>query len=100
MVGNQNFRKSSMQKHEKSLSHRRCTAAQLAEKQDTPAEVIAGILTLTPEMREGMRNLFHCAYSVIRNEKPFTDYPEAVGLCRRTGSKIPTYYSSDKACAR
>lgn len=51
------------------------------------------------KLSDGMCNLFEAAYYIAYHKKPFTDFPGLVALFCRTGSEVPSCYSSDKGCA-
>lgn len=87
--------------HEKSVAHQICIKSKKVESETPP--VLARV-HVNCEMEAGfkkqMENMFHTAYYVLKKEKPFTDFPDLVELNSRTGSNMPHYYKSDKACAR
>lgn len=97
------MRVGNIESHSKSKNHKRCAEAVKAAEAAARGQVTE-IRRIVDRMEEGLKlqmvNAFQVAYYIAQKERPYTDFPDLLGLCKKTGGSIhDSAYHSDKACA-
>ncbi len=97
--GTSAHRLDTLNSHDRSVLHHRCTEeARRADAPDDAGPMDVVLRNMTQRVHDQMVILFNAAYSVGKNEKPFTDYTEMCVLLKKIGNDIGSSYHNDKRC--